>query len=60
MLELRCNIAPDETYFYTKHIVMRAGGVWSAERWGGREFERLDAYTKLAGITIKIDFKPHV
>jgi hypothetical protein len=23
MLELRCNIAPDETYFYTKHIVKR-------------------------------------
>jgi hypothetical protein len=21
MLELRCNIAQDETYFYTKHIV---------------------------------------
>ena len=72
MLELRCNIAPDEAYFYTKHIVKRWNAVSGrGERgegglrrvWQVREAEergRKDAYIKLAGITIKIDFKPHV
>jgi hypothetical protein len=30
MLERRCNIAPDETYFYTKHIVSGGKGLKDA------------------------------
>jgi hypothetical protein len=35
MLELRCNIAPDETYFYTKHIVKRKERGSGEEKVGG-------------------------
>lgn len=57
MLELRCNIAPDEAYFYTKRIVKAR--TFGFEGAAGVRMEP-DAYLKLAGITIKIDFKPHV
>jgi hypothetical protein len=41
MLELRCNIAPDEAYFYTKHVVKGEAGIGEEERHEERGFGAL-------------------
>jgi hypothetical protein len=41
MLELRCNIAPDEAYFYTKHVVRGGAGIREVERREERGFGAL-------------------
>jgi hypothetical protein len=38
MLELRCNIAPDEAYFYTKHVVREGGRVSGGGKARGEGF----------------------